>query len=202
MTKKTAIEKQENPQETEETQPVGRPTSYRPEYASHALALCQLGATDAELADYFGVAVRTIANWQSRYPEFHEALRTGKSEADDRVQRSLYQRAMGTEYEEAHPIKVKKTLYENGKKVAEEERIEVVMVKRIVPADTTAAIFWMKNRRSKEWRDVHKVEHGGAGAFDDLSDAQLSDYIISETKEMMPQLEPQPPTRGKRATKH
>lgn len=187
---------------------MGRPTDYRPEYARETIALCQLGATDAQLADAFDVTVRTINRWKVSHPEFAEAIRKGKEPADDRVEDTLYHRAMGTEYEKAHPFKVKKITYgPDGKKLMEEEKIEVVMVKEVIPPDTTALIFWLKNRRKDDWRDIQKHEHGKAGDFDQMSYDELKDYIDVEVKELKliapPPPAPSPPKRAKGgATKH
>lgn len=176
---------------------MGRPTDYRPEYAREATVLCSLGATDAQLADAFDVTVRTINRWKVTHEEFAAAIRKGKEPADDRVEDTLYHRAMGTEYERAHPVKLKKVIYgADGKKIQEEERVEIVMVKEVIPPDTTALIFWLKNRRKEQWRDVQQHEHGRPGDFERLSDDELREYITLEAKEVL-QLE-----APKRGTKH
>lgn len=164
----------------------GRPTSFLPEYAREAAMLCKLGATDQELADFFDVTIRTINRWKVVHPEFAEALKRGKDVADERVEASLYHRAMGLEYEEANPVKLKKVTYDgDGKKVAEEERVEIVMVKKVIPADTTAAMFWLKNRRTEQWRDIQRHEHGKPGEFSDLSDAELDDLVREEAARVL-----------------
>src|SRR5690242_13023068 len=70
----------------------GRQTVYKKEFAGIARKMCQLGATDADLADAFNVAITTIWRWQSKFPKFAKALEVGKDPADERVVRSLYQR--------------------------------------------------------------------------------------------------------------
>jgi hypothetical protein len=65
----------------------GRPSKFKADYAQQAEKLCDLGATDEDLADFFDVSIRTIANWKSEHPEFLQALKGGKSQADDRVER-------------------------------------------------------------------------------------------------------------------
>jgi hypothetical protein len=70
----------------------GRPKSFRTEFVDQAKQLCQLGATDVEVARFFKVHPCTIYEWRATIPEFSEALRTGKSLADERMKRSLYQR--------------------------------------------------------------------------------------------------------------
>jgi hypothetical protein len=131
--------------------PGGRPTSFKPEYVQQAEKLSALGLTDAEMADVFGVAVRTLHRWKTDSEEFCHALKSGKSHADERVVRSLYQKATGYDYIEQQAIKIKVAQYE--------ERVEVVDVERHAPAETTAAIFWLKNRKPSEWRDKTEVEN-------------------------------------------
>jgi len=67
--------------------------------AKQAAKLCLLGATDADLADFFEVSVRTIERWQSQHAEFCRAVKVAKEEANDRVERSLYQKAVGFQRE-------------------------------------------------------------------------------------------------------
>lgn len=129
----------------------GRPSGYKPEYANTAKHMCQLGATDIELADAFGVNVRTIYRWQADYPEFCQALKAGKDIADERVERSLYQKAVGYTHEA-----VKVFLH------AKTATPVYAPYREHVPPDTTAGIFWLKNRRPEQWRDKQQHEHTGA----------------------------------------
>lgn len=114
---------------------------------------CEFGATDDELADFFKVHRSTIYRWKLIHPEFCDAVKTGKTAADERVERSLYQKATGYNVTEEQAVKLKVEQYK--------EEVEVVQVEKHVPADTTAAIFWLKNRRSQDWRDKQEVDHGG-----------------------------------------
>lgn len=75
----------------------GRPTDYRPEMAEQAEKLCRLGATDKELAEFFGVTEQTVNNWKTSQPGFFESLKRGKILADAEVAHSLYSRALGSE---------------------------------------------------------------------------------------------------------
>lgn len=104
---------------------MARPTKYRGEFAEQARQLCLLGATDAEVAVFFGVSESTVNNWKQDHSEFLESLRAGKVEADARVAHALYEKAVG--------------------------------------GDTTAMIFWLKNRRSTGWRDKQNHEVTGEG---------------------------------------
>lgn len=129
--------------------PAGRPTKFKPDYVEQAKKLCSIKAfTDFELAQFFGVNRDTIYEWQVAHPEFRDAIVTGKQEPDDRVERSLYERALG------YSVRAEKVFNDKGTIV----RAEVV---EHYPPDTTAAIFWLKNRRPKDWRDKQDVEHSG-----------------------------------------
>lgn len=125
---------------------MGRPTAYKPEFVEQARKLCELGATDAELGDFFKVTIRTVHRWKIDYPDFAEALKVGKDRADDLVEQSLYKRARGY----SHPAQ--KIMQNNGVPV-------VVDYTASYPPDTVAAIFWLKNRRKDEWRDKSEVSH-------------------------------------------
>lgn len=128
--------------------PAGRPTKYKPEYVEQARKLCALGATDAQLADFFKVSVSTVSLWKCVHEEFSESLKAFKEKADELVEQSLYRRAMGYEHDETD-IRVVGT------------RLVKTPMRKHYPPDTTAAIFWLKNRRSQEWRDRQDVEHTG-----------------------------------------
>lgn len=124
----------------------GRPTDYDPKFIEQAKKLTILGATDQEIADFFEVNVRTIYRWKVSFPEFSQALNIGKAEADERVKRSLFQRAIGYEQEEV------KIFMPAGAT----EPVYAPFRAKIAP-DTTACIFWLKNRDKANWRD--RIDH-------------------------------------------
>lgn len=126
----------------------GRPSKYKPEYAKQAGKLCALGATDRELAGFFEVDEKTINTWKEKHPEFLLSLKDAKEELDSRVERRLFERAMGY----SHPED--KIFNNNGEEL-------VVPTTKHYPPDTTAAIFWLKNRRKEQWRDKLEHEHSG-----------------------------------------
>jgi hypothetical protein len=140
---------------------VGRPSSYSPDFVEQAFQLCLLGATDAALAAHFGVAESTLYAWKHEYPEFSEAIKKGKLPADAEIANALFNRAKGMDYDEEVPIKLKEVEYSDGKRVKETERVEVVVVRKVVPPDPTSMIFWLKNRKPDQWRDKQSVEHSG-----------------------------------------
>jgi hypothetical protein len=126
----------------------GRPTKYKADYAKQAEKLCLLGATDDELADFFEVSDRTITRWQTQHKEFCRSLKLGKAEADTRVERSLYHRATGYTFDAEEVFMYQGTVIRAD-------------LKKHVPPDTTAMIFWLKNRKKGEWRDRMDHEHSG-----------------------------------------
>lgn len=103
------------------------------------------GATDAEIAKVIGCAKKTLYEWR-RSPEFREATAAGKAVADQKVEDSLFRRACG------YDVRETTTEYSGGIEVAKTVRT------KHIPPDTTAIIFWLKNRRPDEWRDRQKVE--------------------------------------------
>lgn len=124
---------------------MGRPADYLTEYDLQAEKLCKLGATDKELADFFEVCEATINNWKLAHPSFVESIKKGKQLADAEVAEKLYKRATGY----SHP--------DVDIKVIDGEIVQTDLTKHY-PPDTIAAIFWLKNRQRKKWRD--KIETG------------------------------------------
>lgn len=137
--------------------PRGRPSSYDPEFCKWAQKLTNLGATDREVAEFLEVAESTLYEWKHQHPEFSESLKLGKEEADNRVEQSLYRRATGYSFD-AVKIFPPKT-WSEGDSVKIGEPVIVPYVEH-VPPDTTACIFWLKNRRKKDWRDRHDLGIG------------------------------------------
>jgi len=137
----------------EDKEKAGRPEKYKPEYCELARNYCSLGATNQDLARLFKVSLNTIDNWQEQHPEFLGALKEAKNELDSKVVQSLYRRAVGYE----HPdVDIRTRAVGGGISVI--EQTEII---RKYPPDTTAAIFWLKNRQRDQWRDRQEVEHSG-----------------------------------------
>lgn len=124
----------------------GRPSAYRPEYAEQGFKLCLLGATDAQMAEFWGVTHHAVNRWKHAYPDFRESITRGKLLADAAVAEALYHRAMGY----SHPA-VKIFMPANASEPVYADYIERY------PPDTQAASLWLRNRQPKLWRD--KVEH-------------------------------------------
>jgi len=126
---------------------MARPTKYKEEYNEQAYKLALLGATDKDIADIFDVNEDTINEWKKTKDGFSESLKRGKAQADAKIAQSLYHRALGY----SHP--------DTDIKVIQNEIVTTSIIKHY-PPDTTAAIFWLKNRKPEQWRDrtEHKME--------------------------------------------
>lgn len=125
-------------------QPGGRKSAYQKEFARIAYQHTLIGATDKDLAAAFDVSEQTINTWKKEHPEFLESLKKGKFHADARVGEKLFQRAIGYEH-----TATKFFTHEGA--ILSREYTEHY------PPDTTAAIFWLKNRQPERWRDKPDV---------------------------------------------
>ena len=127
-----------------------RPSLFKPEYVEWVEKFALLGATDKDLASVFEVSLSTIEAWKRDKVEFLNALKRGKEQADSEVASKLFHRATGYE----HPEDDIRTV-----SMGDGAGSEIVITPTVkhYPPDTTAAIFWLKNRRPDLWRDkVHQ----------------------------------------------
>ena len=126
----------------------GRHSQFNPKFIRRAELAGRAGFTDAELAELFDVSLSAIEKFKRQREEFRNALKIGKAEADNRVQRSLYERANGYTYDAVKifmPAGAKKPVY--------------APYREHVPPDVTACIFWLKNRDPARWRDAWQIDH-------------------------------------------
>lgn len=127
----------------------GRPSAYNPDV--HPTWAWMLAAVEemtiAQIAQAMHVTESTIYLWQDKYPEFSEALKSGKGGTDANVVRNLYQRATGYDYTERKIISKGKG--KDGKPII--DRVEET--RKHVPPDVGAICFWLKNRAPDKWRD-------------------------------------------------
>ena len=113
------------------------------------------GLSNEQIAHNMGITVKTLYEWQNKYGDFCEALKKGKEVVDREVENALLKRALGYEYTEVTEEPVKDP--DSGKPT-------MVITKRVtkqIAPDTTAQIFWLKNRKPDEFRDKRDVELSG-----------------------------------------
>lgn len=106
------------------------------------------GLTDEQIASNIGIGTTTFYTWVDRFPVIRESLKKGKAPVDFEVENALYKRAVGFEYEEVE------TLIEE---VNGETKKKVKRIKRTALPDTSAIIFWLKNRKPEQWRKMNPV---------------------------------------------
>ena len=117
------------------------------------------GLTDEQLAEKMGIGARTLYDWKLKYPQISQALKKGKEVVDIQVENALLKRALGYEFQEERVERSAK------------DGVKVVQTIKHIPPDTTAQIFWLKNRRPDRWRDKPEpaaADEGGIQIIDDL----------------------------------
>lgn len=119
------------------------------------------GLTDEQIASNCGISTATLYNWKNDHVEILEALKRGKEVIDIQVENALLKRALGYRYDEVTRKKVKDPVtgfscLSITKKVTKE-----------VQPDTTAQIFWLKNRKPDKWRDRVDINAPGAQSTED-----------------------------------
>ncbi len=162
---------------------VGRPTAFKPEFPKIAYKLTLLGAIDKDLADAFDVSTQTINSWKHEFPEFLESIKNGKENADAFVAESLFKRATGYSHED---VDIRAVALGNNQG---SEIVKTTIIKHY-PPDTVAAIFWLKNRRPKNWREKLEVLHDDPSAerfIDLIARRMLSAGDVSQLEQKPPQ---------------
>jgi len=128
------------------------------------------GLTDEQIAKNIGVRRETIYDWAKRFPNFSNAIKTGREQADLQVENALFKRAVGYFYDEV------KEEYETkrGSDGSEREHLKkrTVTRKEVVP-EVTAQIFWLKNRASNRWRNDDRL------IVNDTKDEKASDLHVT-----------------------
>lgn len=131
------------------------------------------GLVDTQIAENIGIAAGTLYDWKNRFPEIDEALKRGKEVVDRQVENALLKKALGYEYEEVKQIIEKDDQGRDRKKVEK--------VTRHIAPDTTAQIFWLKNRKPLEWRDRRETAISGEintnNPFDGISTDDIKKMI-------------------------
>lgn len=127
------------------------------------------GLTDEQIAYNMGISTATLYNYKKNHIEILESLKKGKEVIDRQVENALLKRSLGYKYKETT-----RELTENGIKITK------IVEKEVVP-DTTAQIFWLKNRKPAEWREKQNVELTGnlhtKNPFKELSVEELKKLI-------------------------
>lgn len=127
----------------------GRKSLFRKLMYDEGQRLAGLGLVMEEIADFWNINRSTLNRWAKNKPDFKAALKKGRIAADVTVEKSLFKRAIGYEFVETH---YKETVVGRGA-TARTIRYKDKEVAKLMAADVTAQIFWLKNRRPEKWRD-------------------------------------------------
>lgn len=149
----------------------GRPTKFNDALKEKILALCKAGKTNKQISDIIGVSIKTIHNWMGKHPTFLHALKESKQIADELVVASLFSRAVGYSHKE------EKVFQHEGSIITHD-------TVRHYPPDTTAAIFWLKNRQPKQWRRDQE-----AVTINNISE-QSDEALDARLKKLLADVEP------------
>lgn len=123
--------------------------------------LARDGLTDELICKKIGIGARTFYEWMERFPQMAQAIKKGKAPVDIQVENALLKRALGYEYEE--------TITEVEELAGGHQKKHIRKVLKHCPPDTTAQIFWLKNRRPDRWRDkVEQVQTVGNELLESL----------------------------------
>lgn len=132
------------------------------------------GLTDEQIAYNMGINEATLYRWKEKYCDICDSLKRGKEVVDRQVENSLFERALGGTHEVRKTFKVKEKYYDDHGKLCEKEKLVQATDEVYIPGDTTAQIFWLKNRKPQKWRDKWEIE--------DHSAVDKLDMILAEMK--------------------
>ena len=145
------------------------------------------GLTNEQIASNMGISEKTFYNWKNDNLQFLQSLKKGKAVADYEVENALFKRALGYSYEEKkyaavdmdqeeydeviereleafHRLHPKASTEERDafiESIPRTKRVLIEVKTKDVAPDTTAAIFWLKNRKPSEWRDKQELNLQG-----------------------------------------
>ncbi len=141
----------------------GRPTKYNNEFPGKVIEM--VGLTHADMAKNLGIGYSTFYAHKEKYQEFSNAIKEADDKTDNIVQSALFRRAIGYSHPDVHISNYKGDITKTE-------------IKKHYPPDSTALIFWLKNRRPEEWRDKHEISgelgfHPVQSKMDELTEEQL-----------------------------
>ena len=108
------------------------------------------GLTEPQICQNMGIGISTLTEWKTKFPAIAASIKKGREPVDIQVENALLRRALGYDYEE--------TITEVEDLGGGRTKKHVRKVTKHVPADTTAQIFWLKNRKPKQWREKMEAE--------------------------------------------
>lgn len=124
------------------------------------------GLTDEQIAHNMNIHVSTLYDYKNKYPSISESLKKGKEVVDFEVENALLKKALGY------------TVTLNKQKVTKDGDVVDTKEDVHIAPDTTAQIFWLKNRKPKEWREKQNYDNEEELAkLDKLLEEQKNAYM-------------------------
>lgn len=157
----------------------GPRSAFRLSHIEHVRKLCRLGMTEPEIAETLGVSTVTMWRWRAKNEDFAAAFKLGREAAAERIENSMFHRAVGY-------------TYPSEKIVVVDKKVERVPIKEHVPPDVGAGQFLLTNYKPGEFRNRQSVEAGAPGDFDRLSDEDLRRFIEAEALQVVGSSGPAP----------
>lgn len=117
-------------------------------------AMAAEGLDFAQIAEKIRISESTLREWRKKYPAISAAIKRGRDHAIAEVENALHKRALGYNVPIRKAIKVKRVEYDEktGRRLREHEEVVEAIEEMHVPSDTTAAIFYLTNRKPEAWR--------------------------------------------------
>ena len=135
------------------------------------------GLTDEQIASNIGISRSTLGEWRKKYPDISDTLKREKEIIDVQVENALLKRALGYTFTETTRERVNDYDPDTGEKIGTHLEITKTVEKEVQP-DTTAQIFWLKNRKPETWRDKKDIGvEGSLKTESSLTDEELEDRI-------------------------
>lgn len=131
------------------------------------------GLTDEQISKNMNISYSTFREWKKKYSALSAALKKGKTPVDFEVENALLKRAMGFEYEETETI---------IEEVDGKQRKRIKKIKKVALPETSAIIFWLKNRMPEQWRKFNPVVEAKIKAE---TQALLKDTEVAPSEEII-----------------
>jgi hypothetical protein len=131
------------------------------------------GLTDEQISKNMSISYSTFREWKKKYSALSAALKKGKTPVDFEVENALLKRAMGFEYEETETI---------IEEVDGKQRKRIKKIKKVALPETSAIIFWLKNRMPEQWRKFNPVVEAKIKAE---TQALLKDTEVAPSEEIV-----------------
>jgi hypothetical protein len=159
----------------------GRTGYWEPKFTKQAYKLALLGATDKQMADFFGVATSVFEYWKQQKDELTASIKRGRLEADAKVAHALYKRALGYKHADVHIMsnRVQEFDQVTGKVTKEYTKPLIVPITKYYPPDTVACIKWLSLRQKEQWAEISKLQVTYEG---DISIHHIADQISDQSK--------------------